>query len=101
MSRVAFRATGSYPSASYAGYPGYGSYPYGYGYGSYPYGSGFGYGSGVSGSVSSNPWGAGWPGTGTGYPGSGAGYPIATDPGSAGGSTGRVCIMIYPPPPGC
>jgi hypothetical protein len=74
------------------GYAGYPSYPPGYLYGAYPYG--YPYGSGLPGY---------WPGYpyDYGYPGSSSGYPVVTPPSNPGGSTGRVCILIYPPPPGC
>jgi hypothetical protein len=68
------------------GSPGYGGWPYWstvwYGY---PWWS---------------PWSAWYPGYGWSYPGYGGSYwdywPVRPPP-----SSGRVCILIYPPPPGC
>jgi hypothetical protein len=98
-------------------------YPIGYGYGSgYGYGAGYGfpfspfgyagwgygnpaYGYGSLSYGFGMPWyGYGLPGFGMGWAGYGTpGYtppsPPASDSGS--GSSGRVCILIYPPPPGC
>lgn len=84
--------SGGYPAqifdAGPLGYAGYPSYPSGYPYFGYPYNYGVpGYGTGY-------PYDYG-------YPSYGSGYPVATPPSSSSGSTGRVCIMIYPPPPGC
>jgi hypothetical protein len=88
--------SGGYPvqvfDAGPLGYAGYPSCPTGYPYGGYP--SGYPYSYGAPG------FGTGYP-YDYGYPSFNPGYPIATPPSSPGGSTGRVCIMIYPPPPGC
>jgi len=62
----------AFPGSSYAGY----SYPY-----SYP---GYRYGSAAN---DYGGWGSAWPGY--------------SAPGDSYGRGGRVCIMIYPPPPGC
>jgi hypothetical protein len=104
-----------YPSGFGYGYPSSG-YSSGYGYGySYPYsgyGNDYGYSAGYS-----WPWsGYGYPSYGypsvgvppysSGFPSYGYGWPSygwqSSWPGYSGGSSsGRVCILIYPPPPGC